>query len=61
MYEIPCCFKTLLLYGDCPCSEPPTISGNSQITVIVGQEFDPLDGVTAVDCQGNEVTVMIEE
>ena len=61
MYTIPCCSEELLMYGDCPCTTPPVISGNTQMTVTVGQEFDPLDGVTAEDCQGNDVGVMIEE
>lgn len=52
--------------GDDPCAgiEPPTISGVSSepLTVSEGEEFDPLDGITAVDGSGEplEVTVTLE-
>lgn len=39
----------------------PTISGLSELTVDVGEEFDPLDGVSAVDGNGNEVEVTVEQ
>ena len=43
-------------------SEPPTISGAEEpISVDVGEEFDPLDGVSAVDGNGNEVEVTVEQ
>lgn len=38
----------------------PTISGLSELTVEVGEEFDPLDGVSAVDGNGNPVEVTYE-
>lgn len=38
----------------------PTISGiSTTIEVGVGEEFDPLDGVTAVDGNGNTITVTV--
>lgn len=38
----------------------PTISGISETLVVgVGEEFDPLDGVTAVDGNGNTVAVTV--
>lgn len=37
----------------------PTISGLSELTVDVGEEFDPLEGVSAVDGNGNPVEVEI--
>lgn len=41
-------------------AEDPTISGLTPISVTVGEEFDPLDGVTAVDGNGNTLTVTVE-
>lgn len=38
----------------------PTISGLSELTVEVGEEFDPLDGVSGVDGNGNPVEVTYE-
>lgn len=35
----------------------PTISGATPISVQVGEEFDPLDGVSAVDGNGNDIEV----
>lgn len=35
----------------------PTISGLTPLTVEVNEEFDPLDGVSAVDGNGNSVEV----
>lgn len=61
MYKIPICNEELTLYGDCDCTEPPTISGITPLTVEVNEEFDPLDGVTAVDCQGDSVSVVVHE
>lgn len=41
--------------------DDPTISGADEpITVEVGEEFDPLDGVTAKDGNGNDVAVEVE-
>lgn len=39
----------------------PTISGLETLVVEVNEEFDPLDGVSAVDGNGNEVEVTYEE
>ncbi len=38
----------------------PTISGLSELTVEVNEEFDPLDGVTGEDGNGNPVEVTYE-
>lgn len=37
----------------------PTIYGLTEITVMAGEEFDPLDGVTAKDGNGNDAEVRI--
>lgn len=40
----------------------PTISGATEpISVEINEEFDPLDGVSAVDGNGNEVEVTVEQ
>lgn len=39
----------------------PTISGATDIVVAPNEEFNPLDGVTAVDGNGNEVEVELKE
>lgn len=39
----------------------PTISGLTELTVEVGEEFDPLEGVTAVDGNDNPVEVTVVE
>lgn len=39
----------------------PTISGLTDLTVNVGEEFDELDGVSAVDGNGNPVPVTVEQ
>lgn len=39
----------------------PTISGLTPLEVEVGEEFDPLAGVSAVDGNGNAVTVTVEQ
>lgn len=39
----------------------PTISGLETLVVEVNEEFDPLEGVSAVDGNGNEVEVTYEE
>lgn len=39
----------------------PTITGMEQLTVEVGEEFDPLDGVEGTDGNGNEVEVTVEK
>lgn len=39
----------------------PTVSGLDTLVVEVNEEFDPLDGVSAVDGNGNEVEVTYEE
>lgn len=39
----------------------PVISGLTPLTVEVNEEFDPLDGVSAVDGNGNSVEVTVEE
>lgn len=39
----------------------PVISGLTPLTVEVNEEFDPLDGVSAVDGNGNPVEVTVEE
>lgn len=39
----------------------PTISGIDTLVVEVNEEFDPLEGVSAVDGNGNEVEVTYEE
>lgn len=64
MYSINICDKTLELYGDnrCPCeNEPPTITGLTMLEVTAGEEFDPLEGVVATDCQGNPLSVTADE
>lgn len=40
--------------------DDPTISGLTDLTVNVGEEFDPLEGVTAKDGNGNDVAVEVE-
>lgn len=37
----------------------PTINGLSELTVEVGEEFDPLEGVSAVDGNGNDISVEV--
>lgn len=39
----------------------PTISGLTPLTVEVGEEFDPLDGVSAVDGNGHTIEVSVED
>lgn len=39
----------------------PTISGLTELTVTVNEEFDPLVGVSAVDGNGNVIAVTVEE
>ena len=39
----------------------PTIYGNTDIVVAPNEEFDPLDGLTAVDQNGNDVEVEVKE
>lgn len=39
----------------------PTINGLDELTVEVGEEFDPLEGVTAKDGNGNDVEVEVVE
>lgn len=39
----------------------PTITGLTDLTVEVGEEFDPLEGVTAKDGNGNDVEVEVVE
>lgn len=41
--------------------EHPVISGLDMLTVEVNEEFDPLEGVSAVDGNGNEVEVTYDE
>ena len=41
--------------------EDPVISGADPLTVQVGEEFDPLDGVSAVDGNGNPIEVEVVE
>ena len=38
-----------------PTCDPPVIYANDQC-IHVGDEFEPLSGVTATDCQGNDIT-----
>lgn len=38
----------------------PTISGIETLVVEVDEEFDPLEGVTAIDGNGNEIPVIVE-
>lgn len=38
----------------------PTISGLTDLTVNVGEEFDEMDGVSAVDGNGNTIPVTVE-
>ena len=61
MYQIPICDKKVWIYGECPCSTPPTFSGVTVITVHAGEEFDPTQGVTAKNCQNRQVRVTAEE
>ena len=50
--------------SDDPCAtlDPPTIIGvpTEPLLVGVGEEFDPLDGITAFDDNGKKVTVTVE-
>lgn len=50
--------------SDDPCSalDPPTIIGvpSGTLLVGVGEEFDPLDGITAYDGYGEEISVSVE-
>lgn len=39
----------------------PTISGNTDMVVAPNEEFDPLEGVTATDGNGNPVEVEVKE
>lgn len=41
-------------------AESPTITGVNTIEVQVGEEFDPLQGVSAEDANGNPLTVVVE-
>lgn len=62
MYTIPICNERLTMYGEePPCTTPPTINGLTPVTLQVGEEFDPMDGVTAEDCKGNDVPVTWEQ
>lgn len=38
-------------------ADPPTISGNTPLAVYVNEDFDPLEGLTAKDANGNDVPV----
>lgn len=42
-------------------AEPPVISGNVPLYVYVNTDFDPLDGLTAVDSNGNPVPVELDD
>lgn len=46
--------------GICKINDP-TISGMTDIVVTPNEEFDPLDGVSAVDGNGNPVEVEVKE
>ena len=46
--------------GICKINDP-TIEGTTDIVVAPEEEFDPLDGVTAVDGNGNPVEVEVKE
>lgn len=44
----------------CDSMDAPVIEGDmSTLEVGTGEEFDPLDGITAVDDNGNEVSVTV--
>lgn len=44
----------------CNAMDAPTIEGDmSTLEVGTGEEFDPLEGITAVDDNGNEVSVTV--
>ena len=42
-------------------ADPPVISGNVPLYVYVNTDFDPLDGLTAVDANGNPVPVELDD
>ena len=42
-------------------ADPPVISGNTPLYVYVNTDFDPLDGLTAVDSNGNPVPVELDD
>ena len=45
---------------DCDSMGEPAIIGQmSEINVMAGEEFDPLEGVTAEDGNGNQITVTV--
>lgn len=41
-------------------ADPPVISGNTPLYVYINTDFDPLDGITAVDSNGNPVPVELD-
>lgn len=48
-------------YKGCNSMEEPVIDGDMQtLTVKVGEEFDPTDGITAYDDNGRKVNVTVE-
>ena len=44
--------------GVIPCSSPSLIYAENQC-ICVGDPFDPLEGVTAIDCDGSEIPVIV--
>ena len=42
-------------------ADPPVISGNVPLYVYINTDFDPLDGLTAVDANGNPVPVELDD
>lgn len=48
-------------YKGCNSMEEPVVDGDMQtLTVKVGEEFDPTDGITAYDDNGRKVNVTVE-
>lgn len=46
---------------DCNSMGDPSITGLNQLNVIANEEFDPLDGVTGYDDNGETISVTVEE
>lgn len=46
---------------DCNAMGDPSITGLNQLNVMTNEEFDPLDGVTGYDDNGERITVTVEE
>lgn len=55
-------YRYVLLYGDNPCdiANPPIIEGADPLVVRVGQEFNPLYGVTALKTDGGTASITVK-